>query len=656
MGEIENALLENDKIADALVHAWESTGGGKSLCAYLVSEVDGLTIPEVKDFLKARLPDYMIPENYIFLEKMPLSPNGKIDRNKLPRPNVTIKQKKHRPPVTQREKILVSAWSKVLCQKDIGCEDDFFSLGGDSIKAMLIMAHIYEQGFQFTMKDLFLNPTISSLANSMKVVVKHGEKLVQNSLTPVISIPNDELAKIMDYLRINLGHEGVVKNIYPLTPTQQTMLFYSLFNRGQRTFVQQYSFNIQGNFDIGIFTKSMERIIERHDILRTVFIYKGYRVPLQIVYRERPLEIHHKDLTAIESDKREEYIQVYKKDDRNRGFSLNRDNLMRITVFKTNEDRWKLIWSHHHILLDGWCMGIIAREVLSIYNALLNNMPIALESPTPYYTYLNWLAKQNKEAAFAFWKSYLAGCSAKTGIMKLATGLISGPYRQVEVEFRFNKNLTASLMKLAAQNAVTLNILFQTMWGVLLQVNTGESDVIFGAVVSGRPPELADIGKMVGLFINAVPVRLRIRGEDRFVDIMKSLQNRSVDNEQYSYFSLMDIQQAVGIKRDLFDHVIAFENFPLAQQLAETIEHFVFTDDGILQQTHYHFNVIVIPGEELIIKFNYNGAVFSQNIIESLKKQLLCLAGEISSVPDIKLAALHNSSALKSINKGSRND
>ena len=430
-----------------------------------------------------------------------------------------------------------------------------------------------------------------------------------------------------------------IKNIYPLTPMQAGLLFNALIDKKSEAYFEQMVLSIEGSLDIDVFEMSFNRLIERYDILRTVFMYDGVKQPLQTVLNERHAKIYFEDISQMEEVEKVSFIEEFKRKDMERRFDLTKDILMRISVLQTGKEAYKVLWSYHHILMDGWCLGIITKEFFSIYQALKGNKPLSLGTVYPYSNYIRWLEKQDKEEASLYWKEYLEGYERQAVLPKQRSMAEKDGYKLEEVSFMIDERLTKGLEAVAERNQVTLNTLFQTIWGILLQRYNNVEDVVFGSVVSGRPHEVADIENMVGLFINTIPVRIKCNKTQSFSGLAKQIQESAFLSQKYNFFPLYEIQSNTGLKQGLVNHIMAFENYPVEKEF-ENIDgkqgvKFSINGIEVHEQSNYNLNIIIIPGNEIRVRFNFNGYEYDRFFIKEIEGHFKKTVQEIVKNPDV---------------------
>ncbi|HLP58795.1 MAG TPA: amino acid adenylation domain-containing protein, partial [Candidatus Deferrimicrobium sp.] len=416
------------------------------------------------------------------------------------------------------------------------------------------------------------------------------------------------------------------EDLYTLTPMQEGMLFHASVDDGSYSYFQQVSYRMLGELDICLVEKSLNELIKRHDILRTAFVCKDIERPVQLVLKNKVIDFYYEDISKIDArEGKEAFIKQYREKDKERSFDLRIGASMRAAIFRLEEAEYEFTWSHHHILMDGWCTGILNTEFFEIYASYLENRPYRLPGVKPYRTYIRWLEKQDKEESARYWEKYLESYEEQTGIPIPWTKIskAGNRYRNETVSIVFDMKKTAALNRLAAGNHVTLNTVTQTLWGILLGKYNGKEDVVFGAVVSGRPFELEGVESMIGLFINTIPVRIRFAENMKFYRLLQQVQQEALAGEPYHYHPLAEIQSRAVLRQNLIDHILVYENYPIVEQIEGYAEgknksktSLKLANVEVFEQTNYDFNVIVSGSEQLKISFKYNGNVYDEDFVE----------------------------------------
>jgi amino acid adenylation domain-containing protein/non-ribosomal peptide synthase protein (TIGR01720 family) len=429
---------------------------------------------------------------------------------------------------------------------------------------------------------------------------------------------------------------------------QAGMLYHSLKDQGSRSQVYCVPtlFTIKGTIETTWLEQCIQQLIDRYDALRTIFLHQEFDEPVQVVLKERTFKLHYRDISPVDPGEARQYITRYIAQEKKTGFDLARDLLLRISLFKTGPDSYELVFTVHHIIMDGWCLGIIFNDLLQLYDARKNNKELRLPPVTPYREYIKWLEAQDKQEGLNYWKNYLADIEKQAGIpaVKLKTPGIDSQYQPARYDFCMEENLTRALEKTARNNQVTLNILFQTLWGILLQVYNNTDDVVFGVIVAGRPAAIDNIERMVGLFINTIPIRITKNENTTFSQLLNQTQQNTVNSQAYEYLPLAEIQAGSSLKAELIDHIMDFENFPLDREIMNQTSGiqtgFRVLDIQTFEHTNYDFDITVVPGTQLKVVYTYNALVYDPDSIKRTALHLQSLIRQVVIDPGIELKHL----------------
>ncbi|MFD2671574.1 amino acid adenylation domain-containing protein [Marinicrinis sediminis] len=434
-----------------------------------------------------------------------------------------------------------------------------------------------------------------------------------------------------------------IQNVYPLTPMQEGMLFHALLDTDSSAYVEQVSLRVEGNLQIHLLEKSLNLLIARYDVLRTAFVSKEVDQPLQVVFRERSTTISYTNLSHLHASEQIEWINQYKRDDQRHGFDLEEDRLLRMRVFKLTDEAYQIVWSFHHILMDGWCLSLLAKDLFAFYTSLEKMEPAKLGPVYPYSDYFTWLEEQDQEQALDYWKDYLDGVEESSVVPPQLLQKPETSYVYRRHGFAFDRETTEGLEKLAATHEVTLSTVMHALWGLLLRKYNGSNDIVFGSVVSGRPPELPGMETMVGLFINSVPLRIRMEPDVRLTELLGKIHHDMLEANHYSYVSIADIQSHTPLKNKLIQHVLVFENVPMdvqvvsEQGLAPSIR---VTETHMDEHTNYDLDVTLFPQQELEVLLTYNGHVYDEDFMKRLEGHWRRLAAQLLAQPDRPLHEL----------------
>ncbi|MES9734471.1 condensation domain-containing protein, partial [Bacillus sp. AP50] len=432
-----------------------------------------------------------------------------------------------------------------------------------------------------------------------------------------------------------------VKDLCQLSPTQKGMLFHALKDENNDTYFEQMVFLIEGELNVPFLEESFNRLIEKYDVLRTVFLYSKIKEPTQVVLKDRRTRVSFEDISHMSQEEKTMFLEEYKLRDRQKGFNLQSDMLIRLAVLKTKMNQFQIILSHHHILMDGWCMSIILNDLFKYYVDYIQEIPIYLEKGLPYSTYIQWLDEQDDVVARGYWKKFLEGYSGVKGIPYNWSAQEPTDFMHQEIKFSFNKDITRKISQLAMSKQVTVNSVFQTMWGIMLQKLNNTDDVVFGSIVSGRPADIPDVEKIVGLFINTIPVRITSSENDTFHQLVEKSQEKALASSQFDYVSLAEIQENTKFGEQVFDHIVAFENFPVAM---DDFDHnqeqklgFRIVGFEAFEQTNYKLSIQVHSGDEISGKIIFNGNVYNSEWMKNIPGHLQEIATQIIENPEIKI-------------------
>ncbi|WLG66450.1 non-ribosomal peptide synthetase [Pseudomonas brassicacearum] len=412
---------------------------------------------------------------------------------------------------------------------------------------------------------------------------------------------------------------GQLDDLYPLSPMQQGLLFHTLYEQAAGEYINQLRVDVQG-IDAQRFADAWQATLDAHEILRSGFVWQGdLEQPLQIVRRQ--VELPFTALDWRGRDHLAEALNERAEAERRQGFDLTQAPLLRLVLVQTEAERWHLIYTHHHILMDGWSNAQLLGEVLQRYSGRLPKANVGR-----YRDYIAWLQRQDAQLSETFWTDQLAALQEPTRLARvISVGEIhSGHGDHFQT---LDASRTQALEQFARQQKVTLNTLVQAAWLLLLQRYTGHDSVAFGATVAGRPADLPGIEQQVGLFINTLPVIAAPRPDQSVGAWLQAVQAQNLSLREFEHTPLADIQRWAGQGGEaLFDNILVFENYPIAQALAEGAgQGAVFGEVTHLEQTHYPLSVAVTLGQTLALHYSFDRAHFSPAAIEGISAHLLQL-------------------------------
>ncbi|SEM77971.1 amino acid adenylation domain-containing protein [Chitinophaga rupis] len=628
--EIAYHLREKEDIAAAVVLVRETITGQKELVAFVVSDKEQ-DVAALRMHLAAKVPHYMVPAGFVQVDKIPLNASGKTDKRKLlasAQPDLSNKIA-YSAPVTDQEKILVQVCEIVLNKERISVKDNFYNLGGDSIKSIQIVSRLKQLGYTLKVEAVLQTPVLETLASQL--VVNATEQAVNSTALFFPGLTAESLNAVK-------ADENITA-VYELSPLQQGIYFHWLTSSSPSLYTGQIAYRVQLNtITLHAIQEAYQQLINRHAVLRTSFVHHLADIPLQLVRRNVTANFHYDSLPAfLEERDVEPYIKQYKLKDRETGFDLAAHSLMRLKVLDLGANRYEFVWSHHHILMDGWCMGILIRD----FNRLLNGE--SLPEPKPYLDYIHWLRSINTSLSLDHWKQYLEDYTSVATIPFLKPQ--QQEYKEEKRSVTIKGALFNKLKALCNKLAITQNTFLQAAWGFLLSRYNNTNDVVFGAVVSGRPAELDGIENMVGLFINTIPVRIKYEEDCTPVKLLTATQQAGISSTAHHYLNLAKVQAQSELGANLLNHIVVFQNFPIEQMVKEaavTTDQLQVETVEFVQQTNYDFNLLVFPGEAALqVDFMFNAGKYDATAITSLAAHLHSIIEQFVTAEDQPLSRIN---------------
>ncbi|MGZ5050157.1 MAG: amino acid adenylation domain-containing protein [Methylobacter sp.] len=436
-----------------------------------------------------------------------------------------------------------------------------------------------------------------------------------------------------------------VEDIYPLAPLQHGLVFHSLIADEPGVYCIQIGCRLTGELNVPAFKQVWRQLIDRHPILRTRFHFENRDQPLQIVHKHVQLPIVEYDWRGQPALEQTQSWQQLQADDQASGFDFTRAPLMRVSLARCSNQAYYLLWSYHHVLLDGWSGPLLINELFAGYEAVQRGKAPLLPVARPYRDYIAWLQNQDTASAETYWRSALSGFSAPTPMMGENPADNTGQHQPggyAKLGLTLSAECTDTLSVFAKQQHLTVNTLVQAAWGLLLSRYSGENDIVFGVTVSGRPAELCGVESMVGLFINSLPLRIKIRPDSAALDWLQALFAQNQDMRRYEYTSLTQIQGWSELPRGtaLFESLLVFENYPINQALAEHADDLAVDEINVIDNTNYPLTVSAFPGTELHLDITYAEDRFEAETIKRMLAQLQRLIEAFALQPHTRLSEL----------------
>ncbi|MDQ1353902.1 MAG: hypothetical protein QG657_4211, partial [Acidobacteriota bacterium] len=633
-GEIESRLLNHQEIREVVVLLKEDQKGDKYLCAYVVLDPLGelnrssSITQALRNYLAATLPDYMIPSYYVKLDHMPLNPNAKIDRKALPEPAATSIEG-YKPPRHEIEMKLLKLWSDVLSieEKRIGIADNFFHLGGHSLKAVLLAAKIHKElNTRIPLKDIFQAPTIEGLA-------KYINDASQEKYT---AIEPDEKKEYYE-----MSHAQA--RLWILDRMEKDLVAYNMPDHVQLE-----------NLDRRASEKAVETLIKRHEILRTTFItVKGE--PKQKVhnYEEMDFNIPYFDLRNDEN--KEITVNKFLESENTTPFNLEKGPMLRTKLLQVEENRFLFLYTLHHIISDQWSMSVVEKEFLELYNAYDNSKenplaPLRIQ----YKDYTRWhleqLTGENLIKHQHYWHNRFKGeiprLELPTDFPRTGLRSFAGEF----ILFSLSKEMTGHLKGISKEFGTTLFITLLSVVKVFLYRYTGQEDIIVGTLAAGR--EHKDLENQIGFYVNMLPLRNQLQGQQNFAEVLQIIDKSTLEALEHQVYPFDLLVHELNLTKDmgrspLVDVVIGFASFDnqTGNIYSPDPEETNGGDDQVESGTEASKHDLRIrfteQGNRVLIQFRYNPQLFKKERIIGMKQRFTGLVTDIVSNINKKIDDLH---------------
>ncbi|NOX38153.1 MAG: amino acid adenylation domain-containing protein, partial [Calditrichaeota bacterium] len=534
LGEIESVLQQHPDVREVVVLLREDVPGDRRLVAYVVPENNAsLTQETLRDFLGQTLPDYMIPASFIFLEAFPLTPNGKIDRKALPAPDYAtiVSETPYVAPRTPTEEIVARQMAAVLNLERVGVQDNFFNLGGHSLLATQLVSRINDAfDIQLPLTAVFEAPTVEGLARRITRLQLEEKGLEQLPIEPV---PRDrELLLSFSQQRL-----WFLDQMEPESP------FYNI----------PAAFRIRGNLDLDIFRRAVQEVVKRHEILRTRIETVDGR-PRQVVLDHLPVDIPVEEFADLPESDRQAEVEKQGREIARQGFRLNEPPLFRIKILRFAPDDHAVIISMHHIISDGWSMGILVREIATHYQAFRDNRPSPLPPLSIQYADFaawqhRWLESEVYQKQIQYWQEKLADSPP---LLELPTDRPrpSVPsFRGDVYTFRIDGELTRKLMTLCQETDTTLFMTLLAAFAALLSRYSGQKDINIGTPIANR--NRLEIEPLIGFFVNTLVLRTDLSGPVTFRKLLHRVRQTALEAYAHQDVPFEKIVDVLNIPRDV---------------------------------------------------------------------------------------------------------
>ncbi len=426
-------------------------------------------------------------------------------------------------------------------------------------------------------------------------------------------------------------------DIYELSPLQQGLLFHSLYEPEQGVFIVQVSGTLHGQLNLPAFRQAWQHVIDQYPILRTSFHQQELESPLQVVYKQASLPLVQKDWRGQPTDVQQAALERYAREDLQQRFELTSAPLMRLSLLQLADTTCRLIWTFHHLILDGWSISLVLKEVFAAYEAACRSQVWVSKPVRPYRDYILWIQEQDVAQSQAYWQQVLHDFPTPTEIGREKPRTAPSGKRDVRIQkMRLARETTTALQEWLRIRQVTMNTFIQGVWALVLARYSNERDVVFGVTSSGREGGLAGIEHMIGLFINTLPLRVRVEPDLPLLPWLKALQTQQAEQRQYEYSSLVQVQNwsELAGERALFDSIFVFENYPTDASLRELSGTLRISEVEYMSRTSYPLTVVVVPGSQFQLQIDYDTASFQDGTIARILEHVHMLVEHILAYPE----------------------
>ncbi|HEX7330764.1 MAG TPA: amino acid adenylation domain-containing protein, partial [Pyrinomonadaceae bacterium] len=572
LGEIESILTEHPQLTMCAVVLQDRDTADARLVAYIVPREDAPSNSELRDYLKDKLPEYMIPSVFVTLAELPLTPNGKVDHRSLP--SVTAAEFEPETvfvaPRTRTEEILAGSWLPFLNVERVGIDDNFFALGGDSIRSVQVLSKAKERGVEVTLQQLFKYQTIRKLAEHLSTSPNVSE--VAPRTEPFAMVSEADRRKMPD----------AVEDAYPLTSMQAGMVFQSDLQKDAALYHAVNSLHLKIPFNQRALQTALQQLAELNTVMRTSFDLVSFSEPLQLVHRDVQIPIEVEDLRSLPEEEQKDRINEWIQVDKYRRLDLNTAPLLRFHIHRRTDESVQFTFTAHHSIFDGWSDAVFLTELLELYLAIVNEEAVAAAQPLPVsfrdYVVLERQASSSKESQ-SFWSDWLSDFD-----LAKPSRLVPAPEEDAprfdSTQIRFETELSEKLNQLARSAAVPLKTVLLAAHLHVMSALDGQSDVLTGLVSNGRPDTTGG-ERIIGLFLNTLPFRAQLNG-GTWEDLIGATFAAELETLPHRRYPLAQIQLDAG-GQTLFDTCFNYTHFHVYNALADVNELEVLGGGGVAE-------------------------------------------------------------------------
>ena len=625
LGEIEAVLNGNAQVKQCVVIAREDTPGDKRLIAYIIHENKEPTIEELRRKLSEKLPEYMIPSGFVFLKTYPLTPNGKIDRKALPIPDLEhLTSVIFVAPRTPVEEELATIWANLLGLDQVGIHHNFFELGGHSLLATRVISRIREAfSMEFPLRTLFEFPTVAELSTVVEKI------RTQSRDQPLLSIkPIDRQEQL------------------PLSFAQRRLWFLDQLEGQSATYNIASAYQLAGKLNVEALEKAIQTLIQRHQTLQTCF-HKEDGIPTQIIVPEIKFNLAIDDLETRLEDQQQAKVEQLAKKESQTPFDLCQAPLLRVSLLRLNSLSHVLLVTLHHIISDGWSMGIFRRELSVLYTAYeqgkSNPLPeLSIQYADYSHWQSQWLTGDVLQSQLNYWKQQLGGALPLLDLPADHPRPMIQSYRGDIVKFTLSAELSKELRHLSHRSEATLYMTLLAAFSVLLYRYTNQEDLVIGSPIANRQrPELESV---IGFFVNILALRINLKGNPPFSELLKVVRNIALDAYAHQDLPFEKLVEELQPQRSLshsplFQVLFVLQNTP--SQIMEMSD-LTLTPLGINRETAKFDLVLSLTETKQGLRgiFQFNVDIFTSERIERIVGHFQTLLEGVVVNPDENIGRL----------------
>jgi amino acid adenylation domain-containing protein len=628
LGEIESALSRHAGIEQAVVVALDDLPGGRRLVAYVVGDVSPGEA-DLSKYLHAELPDYMVPSAFVKMKQLPMTPNGKIDRKALPRPDLKSEALSDEP-CNPLEEILCGIWAEVLQLERVGAHQNFFESGGHSLLAARVVSRVRDViGVEVALRALFEGPTVAALA---KVVERQR---------------NADGARQAPLTRTPDRGQGM-----PLSYAQQRLWFVDKLTPGSSLYNIPAAIRFAGPLNVMALLNGMSEIVRRHEALRTRFVESGERF-VQVAVEPQPLELTFVDLSGLTEAAREAQGRKLTEEEAQRPFDLPQGPHLRFQLLKIDDQDHIVLLTMHHIVSDGWSTGLLIQEVTTLYRAFIQGLESTLRELDIQYADFaawqrRWLEGEVLEAQLEYWRRQLGGQLPQLNMPTDRPRPTVPSHRGNRQGIIVSKQTTEMVKALTRREGTTLFMTLLAAFDVLLHCYTGQDDLIVGTDVAGR--SRSEIEPLIGFFINQLVMRVKLSGDPTFQELLVRVREVSLGayaNQDVPFDKLVEVlrpERALN-RAPLFQVKLVLQNIPMLQQARGAdfdgrLKSKAFAAD-LSKFSKLDMNLVLLDtAQGILCSLEYNTDLFNETTVCRFLKQFEMILARVTAQPATRLSEL----------------